>query len=78
MGKSLKVGPIDGFVVVDPISGDKLSGPTEVPDNKWWRSRIREGTIKDLSVRKAAPEQTDQAAPEQNRMASPKRKTGRR
>jgi len=41
----IEIEPVPGHVVIDPDSGKPITSRTDVPDNQWWRSRVKEGTV---------------------------------
>ena len=45
MSKRITIEPVPGRKVRDPATGVVVAGQRRVPDNDWWRRRLRDGDV---------------------------------
>ena len=68
----LNLVPAHGASIRDPRNGRFVSGPVEVPDNSFWRRRLRDGSM--LVQPPSVPESPVAPAPVQEQRGSYRRK----
>ncbi|WP_409705614.1 DUF2635 domain-containing protein [Limnobacter sp.] len=51
----MKIYPVEGRLVRDPVTGRDVTGPTEVPeDDSFWIRRLADGDVTDVAPKTKA------------------------